>query len=220
MVRRTLCGSANSGDNEPGRGNDPGMGLDLAGVDLLTETVSTPRLLLRPWTLDDADEVFRACQDAASRRWLVALPSPYTLDDARMFVTELSWEDRRSGTGLTAAMQDRLTGRPVGSIGLMPRPATLGPEIGYWVAPWARGRGYAAEATDRLTSWAFRHGAHRVSLLAATANVASQRCAERAGFTREGVLREAEVDREGVRRDLVLFGRLSTDPPPADLRPG
>ena len=41
-------------------------------------------------------------------------------------------------------------------------------------------------------------------------NVASQRVAEKAGFTREGVLRAHTAFREG-RRDSVLFSLLPSD---------
>lgn len=219
IVRRTLGGSANSGDNEPAGGNDPWMALDLSDVDLLTESVHTRRLLLRPFCAEDAAAVHQACQDEEIQRWVVAVPSPYTLDDARHFVTVLAWRERRAGTGMQFAAVDLESGGVVASVGLMNLTGSIGAEIGYWVAPWARGLGYAAEATGALCGWAFGHGVHRVALLIAPANAASCRTAERAGFRREGVLREAEVDRQGQPHDWVLYGRLSTDEPPPDIQP-
>ncbi len=197
----------------------PRMGLNLDGVDLCTESLHSQRLLLRPWQLTDADEVHRACQDAEIQRWLTAVPSPYTLDDARRFVSELAWDERRAGSGMQCAAVERESGQLVASVGLMRLGGTIGPEIGYWVAPWGRGRGHAAEATDALARWAFEHGARRVSLLAAPSNVASCRTAERGGFRREGVLREAEPDRCGGHRDLAVYGRLANDPAPTGLAP-
>jgi len=35
-------------------------------------------------------------------------------------------------------------------------------EVGYWVAPWARGRGVAAAAVEAATGWAFEHGIARM----------------------------------------------------------
>lgn len=189
------------------------MPLDLTAVDLLTETVTTPRLLLRPWRLDDADEVALACQDAEIANWLPLLPSPYTRDDAVEYLTAVA--GNAQGTGLIRAIEEAAGGRLVGSIGITGLTEIRGAEIGYWVAPWARGHRYAAEATDELARWAFSHGVHRVSLLAATGNVPSQRAAERAGFVREGVLRGAHRDRTGTPRDMGIYGRLSTDPAPA-----
>lgn len=182
-----------------------------AGVGWLTEQVRTDRLLLRPWQPGDAGDVRAACADPTIQRWL-PLPRPYTLADAEHWVTEEGHRARRSGEGLQCAVAERRTGRLVGSCGLRvdtgPRSAA---EIGYWVAPWAWGRGYAAEATGGLCAWAFAHGTTRVEVVAAIGNEASQRVALAAGFRREGVLRAAAQDGTG-RADAVIFGLLSTDP--------
>ena len=51
--------------------------------------LSDERLLLRPPTLDDVEAITAACQDPEIPRWIAAIPSPYTVDDARWFVTSL-----------------------------------------------------------------------------------------------------------------------------------
>ena len=62
-----------------------------------------------------------------------------------------------------------------------------------------------------ITNWGFAHLAlQRIDLLAATGNPASQRVAERCGFTREAVLRSYMVG-SGGRDDMVAFGLLVTD---------
>jgi RimJ/RimL family protein N-acetyltransferase len=184
------------------------MDLDLTGVDLTTEVIRTGRLVLRPFRPEDAEPVFRACQDPQTRRWLLALPSPYTRADAEEFVTGLAVRGRAEGRELACAVE--ADGELVGSSGLhhLVGGGRLGPEIGYWVAPWARGRGYAAEAAAALAEWALSRGAPRVHLLADVANTVSQRVAERAGFSREGVVRSCLGYRDGTRADAVLFGRV------------
>ncbi len=79
------------------------------------------------------------------------------------------------------------------------RLADLKGEIGYW----SRDRGLAWERAARLLStWALTGlGLERLELLANPENVASQRLAEGAGFTREGLLRLYRR-RHGVREDL------------------
>jgi RimJ/RimL family protein N-acetyltransferase len=81
-------------------------------------------------------------------------------------------------------------------------------ETGYWLGPAARGRGYATEAVRAVARHAFGLGLTRIELLAAVGNVASQRVAERAGFTREGVLREARPLPGGKKADMVRFRLL------------
>jgi RimJ/RimL family protein N-acetyltransferase len=87
-------------------------------------------------------------------------------------------------------------------------------ELGYVVAPAARGRGVATEALRLLTDWAFfTLGALRLELLIGSENVASKRVAERCGYIREGVLRSLYL-KPGVREDTELWSRLPSDPAP------
>ena len=89
-------------------------------------------------------------------------------------------------------------------------------EAGYWLAPEARGHGFAARALELLTDWAFRPPLElvRVGLSIDVGNVASQRTAERAGFAREGVLRSF-IEAKGRRWDVAIYSRLA----PAQLPP-
>ncbi|MBJ7452457.1 MAG: GNAT family N-acetyltransferase [Blastococcus sp.] len=121
--------------------------------------------------------------------------------------------DHRAGAGrgsglLTAVEAD---GEFVGSAGLHLTPGPLGPAIGYWTAPWARRRGYAAEAAQALAQWGLGLGAPRVHLMADVDNIASQAVALRAGFTREGTVRSCLDQRNGSWTDAALFSRLPED---------
>jgi len=85
--------------------------------------------------------------------------------------------------------------------------------VGYWLAPEARGRGIATHAVRLLARWAFDSlGVARLELTCGPDNHASQRVADRCGFTREGLLR-SHMPFKGRRRDSVVFGLL-----PGELR--
>jgi RimJ/RimL family protein N-acetyltransferase len=85
-------------------------------------------------------------------------------------------------------------------------------ELGYIVAPEARGRGVGTAMLRELTRWAFGEvGALRVYLMIDTANVASRRIAERCGYMLEGVLRSAHL-KQGRRSDVMIWSRLPSDP--------
>jgi RimJ/RimL family protein N-acetyltransferase len=87
-------------------------------------------------------------------------------------------------------------------------------ELGYMVAPAARGRGVATAMLRALTDWAFAEtGVQRIRLVVDVENPASLRVAERAGYVREGVMRSVHF-KNGRRIDAVLLSRLATDPPP------
>jgi RimJ/RimL family protein N-acetyltransferase len=84
-------------------------------------------------------------------------------------------------------------------------------ELGYVVAPRARGRGVATEALRLLTDWALETlGAVRIELLISPENAASRRVAERCGYVREGLLRSLYV-KPGVREDTEIWSRLASD---------
>ena len=83
--------------------------------------------------------------------------------------------------------------------------------IGYWLVPAARGRGVATRAVRLLARWAFDAlGVARLELTCGPDNVASQRVAERCGFTCEGLMR-AHLPFKGGRRDTVLYSLLPDD---------
>jgi RimJ/RimL family protein N-acetyltransferase len=88
-------------------------------------------------------------------------------------------------------------------------------EIGFWAAPWARGRGVCTRAVLLTSNWAFDAlGIGRIQGLTHTDNPGAHRVLERAGYQREGTLRGLERDGD-VRIDQVSFARLATDPQPA-----
>jgi RimJ/RimL family protein N-acetyltransferase len=85
-------------------------------------------------------------------------------------------------------------------------------EIGYVVAPEARGRGVASRALGLITGWAFDElGLERVELHIDPENPASIRVAERCAYVREGVLRSLHF-KEAIRADTAIYSRLRADP--------
>ena len=83
--------------------------------------------------------------------------------------------------------------------------------IGIWLAPEARGRGIGAAAQRALADRLFaRTDANRVEASTDVENTGEQAALERAGFTREGVLRGAQF-RDGTWHDLVQYARLRDD---------
>lgn len=168
--------------------------------------VDTKRLRLRPFAADDVDDAVRAVDDPEIHRWM-AWAEGYDRAQAVEFCTVDAHSDPETKLTWAIDADDRL----VGSIGLNRADWANGKvETGYWIAPWGRRRGYAVEAVRAVAAYAFSIGFHRVELLAAVDNVASRGVAERAGFTREGVLREAGRLGGGYT-DMVMYAQLSGD---------
>jgi RimJ/RimL family protein N-acetyltransferase len=84
--------------------------------------------------------------------------------------------------------------------------------VGIWVVPEHRGKGYGSEAQRLAAAYLFEHTIlERVEAGTETGNVAEQRALEKAGFTREGVLRRA-CFRGGEWRDMVVYSKLRGEP--------
>jgi RimJ/RimL family protein N-acetyltransferase len=170
--------------------------------------LSAGAITLRPWSMDDVPDLVRCCNDPDVRRWLPPIAIPYTHDDGVAFVESVP--EFLTNDALRLAIADRDTGALRGSIGLRLLSAGVA-QTGYWVDPEARGRGIAPTAVTVLSRWALRTlGLIRVQLFTDVDNPASQRVAERAGFAREGILRNW-YDLRGERRDAVMFSLLPTD---------
>jgi RimJ/RimL family protein N-acetyltransferase len=110
------------------------------------------------------------------------------------------------------AIADAATGDFLGGIGLyrVDLRHRRG-EVGFWLAPAARGRGLASRAVGLLTGWAFDAlGFDRVELTTTPDNAATRRLAERLGFREEGTMRARNLER-GRRVDVVVFGVLKDE---------
>jgi ribosomal-protein-alanine N-acetyltransferase len=84
-------------------------------------------------------------------------------------------------------------------------------EIGVLLAPEHRGKGAGTAAQRLLVEHLFATTpVHRLSAHTEPANVAEQRCLEKCGFRREGLLRQAGF-RGGTWRDVFVYGRLRSD---------
>ncbi|MER7331213.1 MULTISPECIES: GNAT family N-acetyltransferase [unclassified Micromonospora] len=168
-------------------------------------------LTLRPFTSKDVEATHAGCSDELTQQWL-PLPQPYTLDHATNWCTKVSHALRESGDGIHFAITDARTDDLLGTVGLKKTDwgARIS-EVGYWVAPWARGRGVATEATRAVGRWLLAdQGFERMELKAAVDNVASQKVAERAGLHREGIMRNAGLIHAG-RVDVILFSLVPRD---------
>jgi RimJ/RimL family protein N-acetyltransferase len=111
-----------------------------------------------------------------------------------------------------AAISDE-SGRLLGEISWRrlpssPAPASFYWELGIFVVSAERGRGIGAAAQRLLPELLFQTTlAQRVQATTDTANVAEQRSLEKAGFTREGVLRRFQY-RLGEWHDLAMYSKL------------
>lgn len=164
--------------------------------------LSDDRLLLRLPVRGDVDEITRACQDPELQRW-IPVPVPYERMHGEQWVddTESSWlEDRELRWVIVEREAGGAMSGPLGAIGLHARDATMR-EVGFWMAPGARGRGVMTDAVRLACRWGFAElGLGRIEWWANVGNHASRRVAEKAGFTMEATVR-ARLLHRGERVD-------------------
>jgi len=165
--------------------------------------------MLRPWRDSDVAALVSACRDPEIVRW-TRVPDNYGESDARAYLLQ-RYDAVLAGTTAPFAIVDA-DHSLLGSISLMRIEwQHRRGEVGYWLAREARGQGHATRAVGLICRWGFRSlGLERIDLLAATGNLASQRVAERSGFTREAVLRAYMRGKDG-QQDMVAFGLLADE---------
>jgi RimJ/RimL family protein N-acetyltransferase len=156
---------------------------------IVPPTLSDGEISVRPARPADIPAIVAACQDPEIPRW-TRVPVPYTREDAERFLA-IATIEAAAGDGVALAVADADGDRLIGTIGLMEVDADRGyGEIGYWIAAAARGRGAATRAVVLVRDWARATlGLTELELLPHRDNLASQRVAERAGFTDTGAVR-------------------------------
>lgn len=161
-----------------------------------------PRCTVRRWTTGDLDALVR---HANNRHVSVHLrdrfPFPYEPEHARKF---LDWIVEQNSPTVWAI---EVNGEATGGIGVELRSDVerVSAEIGYWLGESAWGRGVVTEALQAVTAEAFRRfDLTRIYALPFADNRASVRVLEKAGYTREGFLRQSAI-KDGKIRDQLLY---------------
>lgn len=170
--------------------------------------LSDGAVLLRPWRESDVPQLVEAANDPEVPKWTAA-PEPYTDADARAWVrgepVAVEPPGDRVSFAIASADDDS---QLLASMSIMRIFRGGTGEIGYWVAPWARAKGVATRAVRLLARWSFgEFELRRIELVIAVENTGSNRVAEKAGFTREGVLRQYR-ENKGVWRDHYMWSLL------------
>jgi ribosomal-protein-serine acetyltransferase len=188
-------------------------------VDARGQTNSLPSeladefILIRPYREADAELLYEAVRESIAEvsTWLPWCHESYSIAESREFIAARSLASQ-GDEWYSFAVCDKSSGRFLGGVGLnfINRVHQIA-NLGYWVRTSAAGRGVATRATRLASRFGFEQlGLHRIEIVAAVANVASQRVAERAGARREGVLRKRLLIR-GRPQDAVMYSLVAED---------
>jgi RimJ/RimL family protein N-acetyltransferase len=184
---------------------EPGTPERTPSLSVPSEGIRAGGVVLRLPSLDDVDALLPAFTDPELRE-TGNLPA-FGREELAASLEELP-SLAETGRLLPLAAVDPETGEVVGGGTLHHLDAERKIlEIGYFVLPPARGRGIATTIARALAEHAFSLGVERVAAYVNVGNTASERVLERAGFTREGVVRSMPKP-DGRRIDKTLFSLL------------
>jgi RimJ/RimL family protein N-acetyltransferase len=160
------------------------------------------RCTVRPWADTDAEPLHRHANNRNVSIYLRdRFPFPYEIEHARTF---LGWLATQPSPTVWAIEVD---GQAVGGIGIELRSDVerVSAEIGYWLGEPLWGRGIATEALRAVTFEAFkRYDITRLYAVPFADHPASVRVLEKAGYVKEGLMRQSAI-KEGKIRDQLLY---------------
>ena len=169
--------------------------------------LASGRFELRPFAESDLPSFVEAVLESTATvgKWMPwAHPNYSTADAASWFAhCEAEWE---RGSSYEFGIFDARSNTLVGGCGLNQFNLVNGfCNLGYWVRQSCRGQGVAPRVVQALAAQAFGPlGLHRVEIVVAVDNLASERVAEKAGAFREGVARNRLVI-DGRPADAHMF---------------
>ena len=173
-------------------------------------TLTTKRLLLRPFELRDAQSVQQLAGDHSVADTTLNVPYPYADGIAEQWI-ESHAAAFLNQTSVTLAIILLATSELVGAISLaIQRNADMA-VLGYWIGHPYWGYGYCTEAAHAIVDYGFNQlGLNRIHATHFSRNPASGRVMEKLGMVREGLLRQ-HVKKWGQYEDIVEYGLLKHD---------
>ena len=177
--------------------------------------LTTKKLLLRPFSLDDVDDVLTYTNDPEWARYQVdILPVPCTRKDAEALVSLFSDHSKWDAIGILQIFAITLEGKVIGEIVLNQRNEDLKNErieLTYSLSRQHWGKGLMTEATRAVMNWAFQtYSFNRMFAYCDPRNIGSRRVLEKLGMKREGQLR-SHLKWNNEFRDQLYYGILRAE---------
>lgn len=168
--------------------------------------------VLRPFEPDDAPAIAPLLNDRDV--WINLsdrISHPYLREHAQAFISRVSTLDPVRNFAIC------VDGKAVGGIGIIPGDGIgrVSAEIGYWLGKPYWNRGIMTPAIREMTKYVTEHfELTRVFALIFARNAGSMRALEKAGYVREGFMRQSVI-KDGVVEDEYLYAWYTPGPRPA-----
>lgn len=153
----------------------------------MKQVLETNRLIVREWSLADAEKLFEICSDAQVMKY-IGTRKPYeSVEQADEF---LRWAaDYQAENGFCRwAVLVKENHEIIGSCGFARPHGTEEIELGYLLARRFWGRGFATEAAQACLRYGFEKlGFREIIAMTDLENLASQNVLQKIGFIQRGV---------------------------------
>jgi ribosomal-protein-alanine N-acetyltransferase len=169
----------------------------------------TERLILRPFTPDDLDHVYKGLSNADIIKYYgISFKSKQSAKE------QMKWfsDQQENETGAWWAICSKDTGKFIGAGGLNDlvkehRKA----EFGFWLLPEYWGNAFMGEAIPQILDFGFKElNLHRIEGQVESHNTNCKKALQKMDFTHEGTIRHAEVKNDRFI-NIEIYSRLSSD---------
>lgn len=174
--------------------------------------LKTKRLILRPLKNSDAQSVTDNINNINVSKWLLVVPHPYSIKDARTWIkgNQKKWSAEPI-TDYVFGIDLKSEHIIVGAIGIhhVDKFQSCG-EVGYWLGENYHGNGYGSEALKAVVDFAFnRLKLRRLEAGVFDGNSSSGSLLEKIGFRHEGEKLKAKRSKaDGKIHDEHIYGLL------------
>jgi [ribosomal protein S5]-alanine N-acetyltransferase len=175
----------------------------------------TKRLILRPLKKSDAKDIVDNINDLNITKWLLIVPYPYKLKDAKSWIKQNTekWKKREKddyGFGIELKGEKKI----IGGIGLHKVRKSQGKaEVGYWLGRKYWRNGYGSEALKAVLDFAFKKlKLRRIEAGVFAGNPASGKLLEKFGAKKEGMKRmSCKCKADNKIKDEYIYGLLKQE---------
>ena len=165
-----------------------------------TQTIETPRLILRPFTMADAEPMFRnwASDDEVTK--FLSWPTHASVEVTKMVLTDWTGSYCRPDFYNWAIILKENGPEPIGNIAAFRIDEKIDcATIGYCMSRTHWGKGIMAEALKALVDYLFEEvGCNRIEAYHDSNNPNSGRVMQKSGMTYEGTMRQAGCNNQGI----------------------
>ncbi len=170
--------------------------------------INTERLILRPFSISDAEEVQRLAGAKEVYETTANVPHPYEDGMAEKWISTHA-STFYNDFGVSLAITDRKDGKLIGAIGLVANKQNHRAELGYWIGHPFWGNGYCTEVAKELIRYGFDElEYHKITARHMEANPASGRVMEKAGMKKEGIFQD-DTFKDGKYHTTIVYGIIN-----------